>query len=79
MLFRSQTAMTKGGIDMPRAQMGVGIARVGQKDWDGAKAAFASVNGSRKPIADFWTLWINQQALASAPAAAPATETPPAT
>ena len=63
-----QTALTKGGVDANRANMGLGIARVGQQDWTGAKAAFANVNGQRANIARFWTLWIDQQALDGAPA-----------
>ncbi|GAA0481883.1 hypothetical protein GCM10009096_25150 [Parasphingorhabdus litoris] len=61
-----QSAITKGGVDVARAQMGLGIAQVGQSNWDGAKQAFAGVTGSRKSIADFWTLWIDQQAAGSA-------------
>lgn len=64
-----QTAVSKGGIDTARAQMGVGIAHAGQGNWDAAKQAFSGVTGTRKSVADFWNLWISQQA---APAAAPA-------
>ena len=75
-----QIAITKGGIDTGRAQVGLGIARAGQNDWTGAKTAFGNVNGSRKPIADFWNLWIDQRTVASAPAAsAPTEEAAPAT
>ncbi|MGI9361114.1 MAG: hypothetical protein ACR2O7_06025 [Parasphingorhabdus sp.] len=77
-----QTAITKGGVDTPRAQMGLGIANANLSNWDAAKQAFASVTGSRKNIADFWTLWINQKAggstAATAAATAPATEAPAA-
>lgn len=67
-----QAAITKGGVDVPRAQMGLGIANVGKNDWAGAKQAFSSVTGSRKSIADFWGLWIDQQAsTAATPAPAP--------
>ncbi len=66
-----QAALTKGGVDAARAQMGLGIAHVGQSNWDGAKQAFSSVTGTRKSIADFWALWINQQAAGAAPAATP--------
>ena len=69
-----QTAMSKGDVDNARAQMGIGIANAGQSKWDAAKQAFASVTtGSRKTIADFWTLWINQQATGSTGQAAAAT------
>ncbi len=66
-----QAAITKGGVDTARAQMGLGIANVGKSDWTAAKQAFAGVTGSRKSIADFWSLWIDQQAAGSA-APAPA-------
>lgn len=65
-----QAAITKGGVDMPRAHMGLGIANVGKNDWAAAKQAFSSVTGSRKSIADFWALWIDQKA-AGTPAPAP--------
>ncbi|MEP2102357.1 MAG: hypothetical protein ABJP02_12695 [Parasphingorhabdus sp.] len=60
-----QSAITKGGVDMARAQMGLGIAQVGQNNWSGAKQAFSSVTGTRKSIADFWSLWIDQQGAGS--------------
>lgn len=69
-----QTAITKGSVDTARAQMGLGIAHAGQSNWEGAKQAFASVTGTRKSIADFWALWIDQQ---TAPAAAPAPDPAP--
>ena len=71
-----QTALTKGGVDNARAQMGLGIANVGLMKWDEAKQAFASVTGSRKTTADFWLLWIDQQTAASA-TPAPAASTAP--
>lgn len=61
-------AISKGGIDNARAEMGRGIAFAGQRNWDQAKQAFASVTGPRKSVAEFWTLWINQQ---TQPAATP--------
>lgn len=68
-----QAAITKGGVDTARAQMGLGIANVGKNDWAGAKQAFASVTGTRKSIADFWALWINQKSAGTAaPTPAPA-------
>ncbi|MEP2989009.1 MAG: hypothetical protein ABJN65_03840 [Parasphingorhabdus sp.] len=63
-----QAAISKGGIDDNRAQVGLGIAKAGNKDWQGAKTAFAAVNGSRQPIANFWSLWIDQQSAPPAPA-----------
>jgi len=69
-----QIAMNKGGIDNARAHMGIGIAKAGAKDWTAAKQAFANVVGTRKSIANFWSLWIDQQTQPVAPvvAAAPA-------
>ena len=61
-----QTAIEKGGIDNDRANMGLAIAKVGQQDWAGAKQAFASINGTRKPVARFWTLWLEQKTKAPA-------------
>ncbi|MEW4466783.1 hypothetical protein AB1K62_02985 [Parasphingorhabdus sp. JC815] len=70
-----EAAISKGGVDVARAQMGLGIANVGQKNWAEAKQAFAGVTGSRKTIADFWSLWIDQQAAGSAnPATTPASD-----
>ncbi|MEH6756618.1 MAG: hypothetical protein V7676_03800 [Parasphingorhabdus sp.] len=63
-----QAAISKGGIDVARAQMGLGIAKAGESNWSEAKQAFSSVTGTRKPIANFWTLWIDQQ---TTPVAAP--------
>ncbi|QTD56193.1 tetratricopeptide repeat protein [Parasphingorhabdus cellanae] len=61
-----QSAISKGGVDTARAQMGLGIAQVGQSNWDDAKQAFSSVTGSRKSIANFWSLWIDQKAAGTA-------------
>lgn len=71
-----QTAMTKGGVDVARAQMGLGIAYAGQSNWAGAKQAFSSVTGARQNIANFWSLWIDQQ---NAPTAAPTPAPAPTT
>lgn len=69
-----QAAITKGGVDVARAQMGLGIANAGQSNWDGAKQAFSKVAGTRKNIANFWSLWIDQQtAVVAKPIAEPAT------
>lgn len=68
-----KAAISKGGIDNSRAQVGLGIAKAGQKDWQGAKTAFAAVNGSRKPIANFWSLWIDQQSAAATSSASATT------
>lgn len=55
-------ALTKGGVDASTAntRLGIALARSGQKD--AALQAFSQVTGARKPIADYWTIWLNQQA-----------------
>ncbi len=55
-------ALTKGGVDASTAntRLGIALARSGQKD--AALQAFGLVTGARKPIADYWTIWLNQQA-----------------
>ncbi len=68
-----QTAISKGGIDTNRAQIGLGISKAGEQDWQGAKTAFAAVTGSRKLIADFWMLWVNLQSAPATPVVAAAT------
>ena len=58
-LFR--LAQKKGGIDadIVNTRLGIALARSGQKD--AAKAAFQSVGGTtRKDIAQFWLLWLDQ-------------------
>ncbi len=58
-LFR--LAQKKGGIDADtvNTRLGIALARSGQKD--AAKAAFQAVGGTtRKDIAQFWLLWLDQ-------------------
>lgn len=58
-LFR--LAQKKGGIDadVVNTRLGIALARSGQKD--AAKAAFQAVTGAtRKDIAQFWLLWLDQ-------------------
>lgn len=58
-LFR--LAQKKGGIDadIVNTRLGIALARSGQKD--AAKAAFQAVGGTtRKEIAQFWLLWLDQ-------------------
>lgn len=60
-LFR--LAQKKGGIDADtvNTRLGIALARLGQKD--AARDAFKAVSGAaRKEIADFWLLWLDQQA-----------------
>lgn len=60
-LFR--LAQKKGGIDADtvNTRLGIALVRSGQKD--AARDAFKAVSGAaRKEIADFWLLWLDQQA-----------------
>lgn len=60
-LFR--LAQQKGNIDADtvNTRLGIALARSGQKD--AAREAFKAVTGpARKDIADFWLLWLDQQA-----------------
>ena len=61
-----QLALQKGGIDASTAQLrlGMALARAGQVDQ--ARQALAQVTqGPRAQIAQFWTLWLDQNARAS--------------
>lgn len=56
-------ALEKGGVDANEVNTRLGIALAKSGDNAGAKAAFATVTapGSRKDIADFWTLWLSSK------------------
>ena len=56
-LFR--LGQQKGGVDadMANTRLGIALALAGQKVE--ARSAFAAVAGARKPIADFWLLWLD--------------------
>lgn len=47
-------ALTKPGVDQPRALTRLGIAQTDQGKYGEAQATFAKVTGNRKPIADLW-------------------------
>jgi len=53
-------ALQKGGVDANEINTRLGITLVKAGDMAGAKAAFATVTtpGSRKDIADFWSMWL---------------------
>jgi Flp pilus assembly protein TadD len=56
-------AQQKGGADADTVNTRLGIALARSGDKDGARAAFKAVTGAqRKDIADFWLLWLDQQA-----------------
>lgn len=66
-------AMSKGGIDAQRAALRLGIANALRGDKQAAQTAFGQVTDNRKPIADFWSLWLEtKNAPAATTAAAPA-------
>jgi hypothetical protein len=54
-----KVAIQKGGIDANVANLHTGWALAQQGDTAGAKAAFAQVQGPRKPIADFWVIHLD--------------------
>ncbi|MFD1951112.1 hypothetical protein ACFSGX_10080 [Sphingomonas arantia] len=56
-------AATKGGVDpaLLNTRLGMALAKAGQKD--AAKQAFAAVTtGPRAGLAQYWTIWLDQQA-----------------
>jgi len=55
-------ALAKPGVDAPRAWTRLGIAQVDAGDYAGAQASFAKVEGTRKPLALFWTAYAQQKA-----------------
>jgi tetratricopeptide (TPR) repeat protein len=69
-------ALQKPGVDSDLVNTRIGISNALAGNYDAAKAAFANVGGSRTDLAKFWTIWVENQASASAsatPAAQPAT------
>jgi tetratricopeptide (TPR) repeat protein len=57
-----RTALQKGSVDAAEVNSRLGIALALGGDAAGAKSAFALVTtGSRKTIADYWTLWLSKQ------------------
>lgn len=59
-LYRA--ALQKGGVDanLVNTRLGTALALAGQKAE--AETAFKAVTGPRQDIANFWMLWLNQQA-----------------
>lgn len=59
-----KVALAKGGVDagVVNTRMGIALAKSGDKE--GARAAFAAVTGPRKPLADFWTVYLDHPATA---------------
>lgn len=59
-----KVALSKGGVDAATANTRLGIALTKSGDKAGAKAAFAQVSGPRKPLADFWSTYVDHPATA---------------
>ncbi len=55
-----QLALDKGQIDRDRALTRLGIAQADLGNYVDARAAFSQVQGNRKPLADMWLLWVDQ-------------------
>ena len=55
-----KVALSKGVEDQNRTLTRLGIAQADQGKYADAKSTFAKVQGVRKPLADFWTLYINE-------------------
>lgn len=56
-------AQQKGGADADTVNTRLGIALARSGDKEGARAAFKAVTGAqRKEIAEYWLLWLDQQA-----------------
>ncbi len=65
-------ALAKGGVDTDRVLTRLGIVQADQGKYAEARANFAKVSGSRKPIAAMWLAYIDSK---TAPAPTPAAPT----
>lgn len=52
-----QIALGKPGVDTPRALTRLGIAQVELGQYAQAQATFAKIDGSRKPLAQLWSIY----------------------
>ncbi|MEO5597131.1 MAG: hypothetical protein ABIQ66_00785 [Novosphingobium sp.] len=59
-------ALTKPGVDTPRALTRLGIAQTDAGKYAEAQATFAKVTGLRQPIAQLWSVYAAQKAKAGA-------------
>ena len=59
-------ALSKPGAEQDRLLTRLGIAQVDQGNYAGAQATFAKVGGTRKYLAQLWSIYAGQKA---APAA----------
>ncbi|AUW60203.1 hypothetical protein C1T17_09645 [Sphingobium sp. SCG-1] len=69
-------ALSKGGVDMARVSTRLGIALARSGDLPGAKASLAQATGSWATVANFWNVWVDQQAQRTAGASPAAINTP---
>ncbi len=56
-----ELALSKGDIDRDRALTRLGIAHADNGDYAAAREKFSMVSGVRKPLAEMWMLWVDQQ------------------
>lgn len=71
-----QLALSKGGVDAARVNSRLGVALARSGDLPGAKAALAQTSGNWATVANFWTVWVNQQAQRTASLGTPVTTNP---
>ncbi|MDX3908791.1 MAG: hypothetical protein QHC67_03135 [Sphingobium sp.] len=55
-------ALSKGGVDTARVNSRLGIALARSGDLPGSTTALAQATGNWATVANFWTVWVNQQA-----------------
>jgi tetratricopeptide (TPR) repeat protein len=54
-------ALGKSGVDTPRILTRLGIAQSDQGKYAEALATFGKIDGTRKPLAQLWMLYVNQK------------------
>lgn len=54
-------ALGKSGVDTPRILTRLGIAQSDQGKYADALATFGKIDGTRKPLAQLWMLYVNQK------------------
>ncbi|WOE74071.1 hypothetical protein [Alterisphingorhabdus coralli] len=54
-------ALGKPGVDANLANTRLAIAQAMGGDYASARSSFAKVTGPRQPLAEFWTIWLDQQ------------------
>ncbi|WP_336986442.1 hypothetical protein [Altererythrobacter aquiaggeris] len=56
-----ELVVNRGGADIDTALIRLGIARLDQKNFDGAREAFSRVTGKHKSLANLWTTYAKNQ------------------